>query len=138
MLRRAAANAALLAGSLPAVARLRRALKDPRAAQDALLRRHLAANAGSAFGREHGLGRVKTLRQFQDAVPPRDYDAHAPWVRRAMDGEPGVLTREPVRLFEVTSGSSGAVKHIPYTAALQAEFRRAVGAWLGEIGRAHV
>lgn len=133
MIKRALANGALMAGSMPAVARLRRALKNPRAAQEAVLARLLAANAGSAFGREHGLSRVKTLAEFQAAVPVRGYDGHAPWVRRAMDGEPGVLTSEPVRLFEVTSGSSGAEKHIPYTASLQSEFRSAVGAWLGEL-----
>lgn len=133
MISRALANGALMAGSMPAVARLRRALKDPRAAQQAVLARLLAANAGSAFGREHGVSRVKTLAEFQAAVPVRGYDSHAPWVRRAMDGEPGVLTSEPVRLFEVTSGSSGAEKHIPYTASLQSEFRSAVGAWLGEL-----
>ncbi|TBR21635.1 hypothetical protein EPO15_09750 [bacterium] len=133
MVRRAAVNAALLAGSLPAVGRLRRALKDPRAAQEAVLRRLLAANAGTAFGREHGLGKVRTLSEFSAAVPARGYDGLEPWVRRAMAGEPGVLTAEPVRLFEVTSGSSGAAKYIPYTASLQGEFRRAVGAWLGEL-----
>lgn len=133
MIERAAVNGALLAGSLPAVGRLRRALKDPRKSQDALLMRHLAANAGSAFGREHALSRVRTLREFQDAVPPRGFDGHAPWVRRAMAGERAVLTSEPVKLFEVTSGSSGAAKHIPYTASLQRQFRGAVGAWLGEL-----
>lgn len=133
MIRRAAANGALLAASLPAVARLRRALKRPQAAQAAVLRRLLAANAGTAFGRGHGLGKVRTLEEFRAAVPPRGYDGHAPWLARAMDGERGVLTAEPVRLFEVTSGSSGAAKHIPYTASLQREFRSAVGAWLGEL-----
>lgn len=133
MIKRAAANGALMAGSMPAVVRNRRALKDPRAAQEAVLARLLAANAGSAFGREHGLARAMTFAEFRAAVPVRGYDGHAPWVRRAMDGEPGVLTTEPVKLFEVTSGSSGAEKHIPYTAALQSEFRSAVGAWLGEL-----
>ncbi|TPW18576.1 MAG: hypothetical protein FD126_3394, partial [Elusimicrobia bacterium] len=133
MIRRTVVNGALLASSLPAVGRLRRALKDPRKAQEALLLRHLSANAPSSFAREHGLARVRTLREFQDAVPPRDFDAHLPWIRRAMAGERGVLTAEPVKLFEVTSGSSGAAKHIPYTASLQRQFRGAVGAWLGEL-----
>jgi hypothetical protein len=41
-----------------------------------------------------------------------------------------VLTRAPVRLLEPTGGSTGGSKWIPYTAALQSEYRRAVGAWV--------
>ncbi|MBI3299077.1 MAG: GH3 auxin-responsive promoter family protein [Elusimicrobia bacterium] len=132
MFERPLANAALLAGSLPAVLGLRRALRDPARAQADVLRGLLAANAGAAYGRAHGLAAARTVRDFQDALPVVRHEDLAPWIARAMDGESDVLTSEPVLLFETTSGSTGAVKHIPYTASLQREFRRAVGAWLGE------
>ena len=44
-----------------------------------------------------------------------------------------MLTRSPVRSLEVTSGSSAAAKRIPYTAAMQAEIRRAIAPWVFDL-----
>src|SRR6185369_13783958 len=57
----------------------------------------------------------------------------APWVERIAQGEPGVLTRSPVRTLEPTSGSSAAAKLVPYTAELQSEIRRAVAPWIVDL-----
>jgi hypothetical protein len=40
-----------------------------------------------------------------------------------------VLTREPIKLLEPSSGSTRAAKWIPYSASLQAEIRHAVAPW---------
>lgn len=130
------ANALAAIGHAGAAWRFREAIRDPAASQQRVLSRIVAANAGSAFGRHHGFSRVRTPEDFRRAVPLADYDAHAPWIDRALQGEENVLTTEPVLMFEKTSGSAGAAKYIPYTGALRAEFQRATGAWLFDLWRA--
>ena len=51
----------------------------------------------------------------------------------AEPGERGVLTRDPVRIFEPTSGTTSGEKLIPYTADLQHQFQRAISAWIGDL-----
>ncbi len=51
-------------------------------------------------------------------------------VTRIADGDPGVLTTEPVQLLEPTSGSTGPNRLVPYTATLRRQFQRAVKAWV--------
>jgi hypothetical protein len=130
-----AANVAWGAASLPAWRRFRSALGDPEAAQVRQLRRYLAANADTAFGRAHGFARMKTVADFQSGVPLSTWDDIAPWIDRIGSGEPGVLTREPVRRLVPSSGSTAAAKLVPYTASLQREISEGVGAWVGGLFR---
>jgi hypothetical protein len=131
--RAAAAGCAHLAAGLPAWRAFRAALADPRAAQEAALRRILRESAGTSFGREHGLGGVDSPAAFRDRVPARTWDEIEPWVARAAAGEEGVLTRAPVLLFHPSSGSAAPTKLVPYTAPLAAEFQRAIAPWLADM-----
>ncbi|HEV7784838.1 MAG TPA: GH3 auxin-responsive promoter family protein [Thermoanaerobaculia bacterium] len=115
--------------------RFRGALTQPQEIQAAILRRYLAANAETAFGKVHGFSNIRSAREFQDRVPLAGYAGMEPWIARIATGEAAVLTRSPVRTLEVTSGSSAAAKHIPYTAAMQAEIRRAVAPWVFDLYR---
>ena len=65
-----AAIAALLwtGANLPAFMRYRAALGDPRAAQEALLRRYLRENARTAFGRAHGFDAIRSVAEYQERV----------------------------------------------------------------------
>jgi len=94
--------------------------------QDRLLRRLLAASADSAFGRDHGLGRVRTYDDFVSAVPVGDYETHRPYVDRLLAGDDQALFGPGTRvlMFAVTSGTTGAPKHIPVTARFLREYRR--------------
>jgi len=131
--RAAAVNVAWLAASSRDAWALRRARTRLEAVQAARLAGYLAANCDTAFGRRHGFARLAGVASFQAAVPLATYDDLAPFVRRIADGEPRVLTAEPVRLLEPTGGSAGATKLVPYTASLAAEFRRALGAWIVDL-----
>ncbi len=95
---------------------------DLRARQAEVLRNLLAHNAGTAFGREHGFDRIRTLADFRKAVPIRDYRGLEPWVERTAAGEPGVLSADDPVVYFTSSGSTGAHKKIPVTA----EFMRSV------------
>jgi len=133
----AAANGMWLASFLPAHFAFRRAVKNPKNAQAAILERLLRQNAGCAYGKRWQFSRLRGPRDFQNAVPIVTYDDLAPWMQRMTDGEPDVLTAERVLMFEKTSGSSDAAKYIPYTASLREEFRTAIGAWMCDLYRHH-
>jgi hypothetical protein len=130
------ANLAWASGSLPAYARLRRALTDPLAAQQAVLRRLVVANTHCAFGRAHGFVAIRHHADFVARVPLAGYDDFAPWIARLQRGESHVLTTEAVTRLVPTSGSTGARKLIPFTAALQREFNAAIGPWIVDLFRA--
>lgn len=120
--------------NLPAYARYRAALDDPRRAQEDLLLGYLRENGDTAFGRAHAFGRLRSVAEYQEQVPLAGWDDVAPWVDRIAAGERDVLTRSPVRVLEPTGGSTAA-KRIPYTATLQRELRRAVGPWIVDLVR---
>jgi hypothetical protein len=122
-------NLGWLAGSLPELLRFRRDSGNLESTQRKLLRDFLARNADTAFGRQHSFQDIRGFEDYAERVPVRSYDEFVPWINRIAAGEEQVLSADPVRLFEPTSGSSGPAKLIPYTASLQREIRRAVAAW---------
>lgn len=134
-LRYLAANLLWVGANLPGAWRFQRALGRCEATQRAVLAGYLARGARTAYGAACGLGGVRSAEEFRERVPLVDHDHLAPWIRRIADGEAGVLTPEPVRLFETTSGSTRAAKWIPYTGGLQAELRRAVAPWIVDVYR---
>jgi hypothetical protein len=133
----AAANGMWLASFLPAHSAFRRAVKNPKKAQAAVLEKLLRQNSGCAFGKQCQFSHLRGARDFQKAVPIVTYEDLAPWMRRMMDGEHEVLTSERVLMFEKTSGSSDSAKYIPYTASLREEFRTAIGVWMCDLYKQH-
>ncbi len=93
------------------------ATKDPRAAQAGLLRRIVAANADTVFGREHGFSQVRTVADLRAAVPVHDYEALRPYVERQERSGDRCLTADPPVYYHRTSGTLGKPKDIPVTAA---------------------
>lgn len=71
--------------------------------------------ADTEFGRAHALHHVRTLDEWRRAVPIQQYEDVEPYIRRARQGLPAVLTRSRPYAFLKTSGSSGTPKHIPTT-----------------------
>lgn len=135
--RPALANAAWLATSIPSWQRFRHALQHPAETQAGILRRLLACNSDSAYGRAHGFEKIRSYEQFRERVPIVDYDDLASWIARIVRGEKSVLTCEPVTRLVPTSGSTGGRKLIPYTASFQRELNRAIGPWMVDLCRQH-
>ncbi|WP_420718366.1 GH3 auxin-responsive promoter family protein [Pyxidicoccus sp. MSG2] len=124
----------LRAALAPSALRFHRALREPEAAQAECLARVLRAVSGSQqAARIPGFARVRSARDFQDAVPLVTPDGLASDVERIAAGEARVLTREPVTRFEPSGGSSGASKLVPVTAGLLDEFQRALSPMLFEM-----
>ena len=130
------ANSLWLAASLPEHRRFHRATHRVAQQQEAILLQILRQNAETEFGHQHSFASIRSISEFQRQVPIRDYDQHLPWINRTAEGSPNILTSEPIRLFEPTSGSSGLsgpTKLIPYTASLQQEFQRAIQPWIADL-----
>ncbi|WP_149829639.1 GH3 family domain-containing protein [Streptomyces tailanensis] len=95
--------------------RLLDSLDRPEEVQRKVLSRVLEHNAGSAFGREHGLESVRTVDDLRHAVPIRTHEELMPWIERALDGERNVLTADDPLVYFSSSGSTGREKYIPIT-----------------------
>jgi hypothetical protein len=129
------ANTLWAASNLPAYRRFRRALREPRAAQRANLRRLLEQNRDTAFGKAHRFDKIDRYEEFIRRVPLADYAALEPWISRVRHGEANVLTKAPITHLVPTSGSTGSRKLIPFGIELQREFNAAVGPWLVDLAR---
>ena len=128
-----ALSAAWMAASWPAHRNFRKLLGEPEVAQRRALERVLEGARGAAYGQKYGVAKVRTLSEWQDAVPLVTYDELSPWIERVCAGERDVLTTRPVLMVEPTGGSSAAAKYIPYTAALRDEFNRALSPWMFDL-----
>lgn len=113
------------------------ALRAPRDEQERLLRTTLERNRDTAIGRRLGFGSIRTLEAYRDRVPVCTYEDLEDDVRRIRGGEAGVLTAEPVTRLIPTSGTTAAVKLIPYTAGLQRQFDLGIAPWIADLFRAH-
>ena len=89
------------------------ALENGREVQREMLARIVAANADTAFGREHQFSQIRDLRDYRHAVPIRPYEQLRPYVDRAFGGERRVLSAADPVLFFATAGTTGAPKRVP-------------------------
>ena len=101
--------------------------------QERYLRELLCKNADTVYGRKYGFGSIRSYDDFAADVPLTVYEDYEPYISAMAQGEDNVLTAERIKLFELTSGSSGGKKMIPYTAALKKEFQRGIKPWLYDI-----
>ncbi|MCH8253705.1 MAG: GH3 auxin-responsive promoter family protein [Planctomycetes bacterium] len=97
--------------------RFMRAARDAARVQERLLRRQLALNADSDFGRAHGFAKIRTYDEFVQSVPIQTYEDIRPYVDRVMAGEVNALLgrRQRVLMFAMTSGSTDKPKYVPVT-----------------------
>lgn len=99
-----------------AVARLnqmRELALDPAAAQERVLNKLIFRAHNTAFGRAHGLQRVRNHNDWKRAVPLRDYDGIAEWFDRARHGEPDVCWPGHIRYWAISSGTTSGEKYLP-------------------------
>lgn len=112
-----------------------RATKEVGNAQRRLLLQILRRNAATEFGRRCGFDLIDDAGEYRRRVPLGNYDTLKNEVDKIAAGESNVLTAEPVRLLQPTSGSTTGRKLIPYTATLQEQYRRCISAWIGDLFR---
>lgn len=93
----------------------------------------LQRNADTVYGRKYGFSGIRSYADFAERVPLSVFEDYEPYIAEMAAGSEKVLTAERIRLFELTSGSSGGKKLIPYTDSLKAEFQRGIRPWLCDI-----
>jgi hypothetical protein len=109
----------------------------PMPVQEELLRKLLADNADTEFGRRHGFDGIDSFSGFQKRVPITDYEAIEPYIEAARNGEPAQLTRQQPRFYAITSGTTGASKYIPVTNASRRAKAQLMRVWLSGLFRDH-
>jgi hypothetical protein len=124
------ANAGWYLAALPESRAFRRALHDVAGTQERVLQRILRGSAASEWGRRYQFARLRSVSDYQHAVPLTTYADYQADIERIAEGHQGILTSERVLLLEPSSGSTAATKLIPYTRALKAEFQRAIAPWV--------
>jgi hypothetical protein len=129
----AMAGSGWLAAQAGAYWRYRSALAYPAQTQRTILMAYLRANAETRFGRAHGFATIDSIEAFQERVSLASYSDFASSIDDISRGEQNVLTQDRVRTLALSSGSVSAAKQVPYTKALQQEFRRAVGPWVFDL-----
>ncbi len=107
-----------------------RSTNRPEEAQQKLLRRLLAANRETAFGRCHGFSSMATAKDFQEGVPVGDYETYRPWIDQVIQGEQRVLTADQPYMYTLTSGTSGQPKFIPVNWSTKISSSRLSALWL--------
>jgi hypothetical protein len=106
------------------------AARDPQGVQEELLRRILAAQADTAFGRDHGFRSIRNREDFRRQVGVLRYEDHEPYIARVRKGETNALLAEKtVYMFAMTSGTTASRKYIPVTPQYLADYRRAWNMW---------
>ncbi|MGQ4650478.1 GH3 family domain-containing protein [Lyngbya aestuarii] len=106
-------------------AKFARNTRQTEAVQGQFLQNLLVAHQDTELGRKFGLKEIKTIEQFQQQVPILPYSSYEPLTERIAQGEPNILTAEPVVYLTLTSGSTGKKKLIPTTRRSQNIVRQA-------------
>jgi hypothetical protein len=113
-----------------------KALADPVAAQERLLLRLVRRAAATEWGRDHAYDRMRSVRDFQRAVPLCRYEDLAPLWHRAFDGARDVTWPGHIRYFALSSGTTaGASKALPVSREAIGANRRSGTTLLGLVER---
>jgi hypothetical protein len=112
------------------MARFERDCHDPARVQADLLRRILARQSATAFGRDHHFASIRTAADYRRHVPVAPYEYVEPYVERVKKGETDALIAgDRVLMFALTSGTTAARKLIPVTTQYLADYRRGWNFW---------
>ncbi|MBD1867104.1 GH3 auxin-responsive promoter family protein [Cyanobacteria bacterium FACHB-471] len=106
------------------------AAQAPEAVQRSLLQQLLTRHHTTVFGQAHHFAQIHTPEDYRHAVPIQDYEGFRPYINRMMRGELNLLVNEPVRMFTLTSGTTGQPKYIPVTPSSERGGSNLMRQWL--------
>jgi hypothetical protein len=114
-------------------------LPRPRETQDALLRRILADQRDTRFGRERHFRSVQSVAEFRRHVPVLTYEDHEPYLKEVRQGRfDALLSAKKLHMFAMTSGTTADRKYIPVTPQYLADYRRGMTIWGVDLFDQHV
>jgi hypothetical protein len=110
----------------------------PQEVQEELLRRILARQAQTDFGRDHHFDAIRAVADFRKNLPVAPYEYLEPYVKRVTEGDfNALLADRVVHMFALTSGTTATRKFIPVTASYLADYRRGWNLWGLKVFRDH-
>ncbi|MFT4093841.1 MAG: GH3 auxin-responsive promoter family protein [Niabella sp.] len=83
--------------------------------QENIMKGLVKTGKNTQFGRDHRFNEVAGYEEFAAAVPVRDYEAFAPYIRLIKEGKHNVLWKGQPVYFAKTSGTTSGTKYIPIT-----------------------
>ncbi|WPB75339.1 GH3 auxin-responsive promoter family protein [Archangium violaceum] len=89
------------------------------------LRAILHHNRDTEVGRRHGFATLRTVEDYQRALPLITYEPMRPAMERMARGEQNILTAERLEYLGVTSGTTGQRKLLPVTGSTLRAFQQA-------------
>ncbi len=114
------------------------ACQDVKATQLSVMREILDYAADTEIGRQHGFAAIRSYRDFQDALPIRDYEDFRPWVDRHANGEENVLFPGKPLMYNRSSGTTAQPKLLPVTPhAFERTIQNRSKLWLYNLMRHH-
>lgn len=119
----------------PGVRRFERHLNSLESVQRARLSRWLAAAADTPEGKKRGLRANMSWEEFSQQIPISNYTDYAQAIGHQRAGQAAHLIHSPVMRYQPTSGSTSAVKWVPYTKLFLQELDEVISAWVGDLYR---
>ena len=121
----------------PGCQRFERQVDDLESVQRALLHRWLSVAARSPQGQRDGVSADWTWEDFARRMPIRGYADYAQAIATQRETKCGELIDSPVMRYQPTSGSTSAVKWVPYTKQFLSEMDAAITPWFGDLYRSY-
>lgn len=97
------------------IGRLKRRYREPNDLQQRVLSELIRKGKRTAFGMDHGLDKVRSIKDFQKRVPVQGYEGLRRYIDRVVAGEKDVLWPGRPLYLSKTSGTTSGAKYIPLT-----------------------
>ena len=117
----------------PGASSFRKSSLDLEQVQRSKLSETLKRVAGTPMGRANGIEADWSWETFAEKMPVTDYSDWTAAVESQMKTGANGLIRSKVMRYQPTSGSSSAIKWIPYTKQFLSELDGAISPWLSDL-----
>ena len=88
-------------------------IKNPIKSQEKTLRWLLQSAQKTLFGQQHSFQEINGYKEFNQAIPVRDYEKFKIYINRIVSGESDIIWPGKPIYFSKTSGTTSGVKYIP-------------------------
>lgn len=95
------------------VKQIKKGMQTAVADQEAIFRDLIKAGSVTQFGKDHHFSEIKTLADYRQAVPIRDYEGFRPYIDLIKEGKHNILWKGQPLYLAKTSGTTSGVKYIP-------------------------
>lgn len=84
-------------------------------AQERFLRELLRRNAQTEYGRRFHFSELRSVEEYQRAVPVTEYGDYEELIERQIKGEENLLSSDPAVFYCISAGSTSRPKYVPVT-----------------------